>query len=238
MKSHYWPGENSVGRLFRSGDEQYQVVGVVADSKATRLAEGPTACMYRSLIDRYDQGSFFVGMTLLVRTDGDPVELAEPIRREIAAIDPNLPVFGVRTMNRHLKDALVLPRLAAIVFGIVGVMGLLLASIGLFGVIHYSVNRRTHEIGVRMALGADTSNILRHVLGGAMLLVFVGVVLGTAGGLAFARVLSASLYGVSATDPATFVAASVLLSLVALLAGYIPARRASRVQPMTALRYE
>ena len=238
MKSQYWPGEDSVGRLFRSGDDRYQVVGVVADSKATRLAEGPTACMYHSLLDRYDQNSFFVGMTLLVKADGDPAELAEPVRGEIAAIDPNLPVYGVRTMNQHLKDALVLPRLTATVFGVVGVMGLLLASMGLFGVIHYSVNRRTQEIGVRMALGAHASNILRHVLARAMILASVGIVLGTAGGLAFTRVLSRSLYGVSATDPATFVAASVLLTLVALLAGYIPARRASRVQPMTALRYE
>jgi predicted permease len=238
MAERFWPGEDAVGKEFRTGGASYQVAGVAADSKATTLGEGPTACMYRSLVDEYDEASFFVGITLLVRTNGDPAALTRPVREEISAIDRNLPVFEVRTMNEHLSDALFLPRLGAAVTGVIGVVGLLLASIGLFGVVHYSVNRRTQEIGIRMALGAHSASILRAVLGQAALLGVLGVALGISLAFALTRLFSAALYGISVTDPLAFVGAPLVLTLVALLAGYVPARRASRIEPMTALRYE
>jgi ABC-type antimicrobial peptide transport system permease subunit len=178
------------------------------------------------------------GLTVEVRTTGDPKLATETLRKAFAALDPNLPFLDVRTFAEHMGAAVFFMRLAAIMLGIFGGLALLLASMGIYSVIAYSVSQRTRELGIRTALGAARRDILSLVLGEGMVLTSIGLVVG--GGLAFgvAKLLSSQLLGVSAGDPWTFLTIAVLLAGVALLASWIPARRASRIDPMVALRTE
>jgi ABC-type antimicrobial peptide transport system permease subunit len=160
------------------------------------------------------------------------------VRSEVQALDANLPVYNVRTLAEQKSQALYAERMVATLLIAFGVLALALAALGIYGVMAYSVSRRTREIGIRMALGARAVNVLSLILRQGMALVFIGIALGVGGALAATRLLTSFLYGVSATDPWTFVLIALLLALVAWLACYIPARRATRVDPMEALRYE
>jgi putative ABC transport system permease protein len=177
-------------------------------------------------------------MTLVIRADGDPAQLTPAVRREISGIDPDQPVSDVRTMNQVMAETVGRARFSTLLFGLFAGLATLLAAVGIFGVMNYSVTLRTREIGLRMALGAQPARVLMLVLKQGLLLTLVGVGIGLAVALALTRVMSSLLFGVNATDPATFVAIVPLLTAVSLLACYIPARRATRIDPLVALRYE
>ncbi len=179
-------------------------------------------------------------MTLHVRAANaaNARPLIAAARERVRALDRNLPVSDIKTLDEHINTALLLPRTGAALLGAFGLLALLLAAAGLFGVMSFSVARRTREIGIRMALGAQTTDVMRMVLREGMMLTVVGVALGAAAAFALTRVLTSLLYGVSATDPVTFIVVTLLLVGVAALASYIPARRATKVDPLVALRYE
>jgi putative ABC transport system permease protein len=177
-------------------------------------------------------------MTLVIRTSGDPAEMAPAVRREISALDPDQPVSDVRTMNQVMADTVGRARFNTLLLGLFASLATLLAAIGIFGVMNYSVTLRTREIGLRMALGAQPARVLMLVLRQGLLLTLVGIGTGLAGALALTRLMSGLLYGVGASDPTTFAAIVPLLAVVSLVACYIPARRATRIDPLIALRYE
>ncbi len=177
-------------------------------------------------------------MTLLVRANGDPKNLTAAVRHEVQMLDPNLPPFNVITLSENIDISLFPARFGALLLGGFGILALVLATVGIYGVISYSVSKRTHEIGIRMALGAQAGSVLRMVVGQGVLLALIGVAVGLAAAFALTRVVKSLLYGVSATDLATFIAIALLLIGVALLACLVPARRATKVDPLVALRYE
>ena len=174
----------------------------------------------------------------MVKTTGDPNAMIRPVRQQIAALDPNLAVDNIETMDEHVDKALLIPRLSAVLLGVFGAVGLTLATVGLYGVMSYSVRRRTREIGIRMALGARTGGVLRLVARQGLALAGIGVAIGLALSLLVSRFAASLLYGISATDPLTFIAVPTLLLIVAVLAVLLPARRAAKTDPLAALRYE
>ncbi|MGH9902805.1 MAG: FtsX-like permease family protein, partial [Pyrinomonadaceae bacterium] len=242
MARRFWPGEEPVGKSFRMPDEGakdggagriVEVVGVARDAKYRTLGEDPTPHMYLPFLQSYE-----AAMTLLVRTEGDERRLMGAVRGELLKLDKDPQGFFARTLEEHVGVAKAPGRVAAALFGLFGLLALVLAAIGVYGVTAYSVSRRTREIGVRMALGAREGDVMKLVLGRGMLVCLTGVGTGLIAALALTRFLSGLLLGVSTTDPLTFVAVPALLTVVALLACYIPARRATKVDPMVALRYE
>jgi putative ABC transport system permease protein len=177
-------------------------------------------------------------MKLIVRSTSDPASLASAVRARVQEVDRDQAVYDVATMEQRFWTAVAPQRFNALVMAIFAGLALVLAAIGVYGVMAYSVSRRTHEIGIRRALGAERQDLIKLILGRTVWLVISGIGLGIAGALALTRLLSSLLYGVTSRDPATFIAVSLLLAGVAVIAGYIPARRASKVDPMVALRYE
>jgi putative ABC transport system permease protein len=175
---------------------------------------------------------------LTIRVAGDPLSLAAAVRKEVQAIDPNQPIAAVRTMEQVVAESVGAPRYRTLLLGLFAFVALLLAAIGIYGVISYAVAQRTHEIGIRMALGAQPRAVHRLVIGQGIRLALVGVGAGLIGAVALTRLLAGLLFGVTATDPLTFAGVAVILTVIALLACWIPARRAARVDPMIALRHE
>jgi putative ABC transport system permease protein len=228
-----WPGQDPIGKRFRFFTDTgfRQVVGIAKTSKYQTLGEDPQPAAYTPL----DQ-DFSDVMILIVRTAGDPAGALGTAMREVRALDARVPLQNPFTMPAILAQSLWLARLAAIMLGTVAAVALTLASIGLYGVMAYSVTQRTREIGVRMALGAAKGQVLGMVLRQAMTLVVIGLAIGVAGALALARIVTRLLFGMSAIDPVTFGSVCLLLTAVALLASYVPAWRASRLDPIKALR--
>jgi putative ABC transport system permease protein len=177
-------------------------------------------------------------LTLVTRTGPDPASLASTIRAEVLSIDPDQPVSAVRTMEQVLSSSVAERRFYMLLLGIFAALAVALAAVGIYGVMSYTVAQSTREIGIRMALGAQVSDVLKLIFGQAMLLAFIGIGAGVAGALALTRLMSSLLYGVTPTDPATFVSVSALLVAVAAVACYVPARRATKVDPITAIRHE
>jgi predicted permease len=232
----FWPGQSAVGKRFSfesAAGPWFDVVGVMRDGKYFSLSEDPTPFVYSNL--RSDDGSY---LTLVVRTASEPQSIISSLRSQFQQLDPNLPVYGVKTMTEHMDLPLFPARVAATLLGGFGFLALILAAIGIFGVMSYAVGQRTREIGIRMALGADAGEILKLMVGQGLRLIVIGLGIGLAVALAGTRMMSALLYGVSATDARTFVIIALLLTGVALLACYLPARRATKVDPMVALRCE
>ena len=226
----------AIGKRFSFGgpDRPFRrIVGVAKDGKYFNIAEDPRAFVWRPMSQNYSSNGI-----LLVRTKGNPDALFGPIRSQVQALDPNLPLFEVKTLNVHMKLALFPSRVAATVLGVFGLVALMLAAIGVYGITSYAVAQRTHEIGVRLALGAQLGDVLRLVLRQGLKLTIIGAALGVLGAFVATRAITSVLYGVSATDPLTFVSVSGLLILVALIASYVPARRATKVEPLVALRNE
>jgi len=232
----FWPGADAIGKRFSlpsRDNEPIQVIGIAQDGKYRSLSEAPQPFVFTSIRQSY------AGLTtLVVSTNGGPAQTLAALRREIERLDPHLPVFGAMTLTEHLRLPLFPARVAAAALGSFGALSLTLAAIGLFGVMSYSTGQRTREIGVRMALGARRSDVLRLLIRQGMAVVALGVALGMAGALALTRLMRGLLFGVSATDPLTFAGVALLLAVVALVACYLPARRATRVDPLVALRQE
>ena len=233
MARLYWPNEDPVGKRMRIILSPWlTIVGVVGDVHHTGLNTPPNPEMYLSQLQEPQSA-----MAVLTRTTVDPLQLAASAREQLKAMDKDLPVT-VTTMDQLFANSLAGQRFNTSLLGIFAAVALLLAMIGVFGVINYSVAQRTHEIGIRIALGAQRRDVFKLVVGQGLLLALVGIGLGAAGALALTRLIEGLLYGVSPTDGATFVIVSLIVSAVAFLACYLPARRATRVDPLVALRYE
>jgi predicted permease len=230
--------ENPIGQRVTGGGVSYQIIGIVKNAKSRTLGEQQRPVLYRSLAQSVGSDPSFLGYTVVVRSAGDAAGLASAVRGEIRALDPTLAVFNIETMEEHLRGALFLPRLAGTLFGVFGVVGLLLAAVGLYGVMNYLVSRRTREIGIRMALGAQPAGVQRLVVWQGMALTLIAVVLGLGAAFAVTKLFTSILYGVRPHDLLTFTVVPVFLAGVAVLACWIPSRRAARVDPLVALRYE
>jgi predicted permease len=230
--------ENPIGQRVSGGGVTYQVIGIVKNTKSRTLGEQQRPVLYRSLAQSVESDPSFLGYTVVVRSGGDAAGLAGAVRGEIRALDPTLAVFNIETMEQHLRGALFLPRLAGTLFGVFGCVGLVLAAVGLYGVVSYSVSRRTWEIGIRMALGAQPGGVQRLIVRQGMALTLIAVVLGLGAAFAVTKLFTSILYGIRPHDILTFTVVPVFLAGVALLACWIPSRRAARVDPLAALRYE
>lgn len=236
LAERFWPNENPIGkRLQQRGktDSWRTVVGVINAGRQYSTEKEPPITVY------YPHEQYVArNMYVLVRTTSEPTTMTAAITKEIQTADPELPVFDVNTMERRLYDSLARQRFSMFLLGIFATVALILAAIGIYGVMTYWVNQRIHEIGIRMALGAQPGNILRLVIRQALILVSIGIAIGLAGAFTLTRVMSSLLFGISATDRLTFILLSFVLAGIALLSSYLPARRAAKVDPMVALRYE
>ncbi len=231
-----WPGQSPVGkRITIWRDEKFarEIVGVVGDTRAT-LDTPAGAQMYVP----YAQDATWGSLTLVVRGRGDTSSLATAVRNEIRAFDKSVPLYNVKTLDEVVATSIAQQRASMLLLTAFAGVALLLAVIGIYGITAYYVTQRTHEIGVRMALGAQPRDVLRLVVGQGFKLTLAGLALGLLSAFALTRALATLLFNVSPTDPYTFAFGALLLAAVALLACYIPARRATKVDPMVALRYE
>jgi predicted permease len=241
MAQAYWPGEEAVGKRFRIGDEGtpwYEVVGVMRGMKHNTVLEGPRTEMYHTAAQFALASGVPGGMTLVIRTESDPLALAAPVRREIAALDPSLPVADLRTLREVVGNASADTRFATGLLTSFGCVALLLAATGIYGVVSYSVRRQTREIGIRMAIGADRSRVLRDVVRDSAASLALGLTLGVAGALALGGSIAGLLVGVDPRDPATYALVVGTVVVVTLLSAAIPARRATTVDPVVTLRDE
>ena len=231
----FFPGEDPLGKRVRRGsaDPWMTIVGMVKDVRHKGLDLDARPEMYIPYPQLPE-----ATMTLVLRTESEPGRLVSAVRKEVSALDQDLPVGGIRQVAEVVADSLATRRLAMLLFGSFALVALVLSAVGISGVMAYSVTRRTHEIGVRMALGAQPGDVLRLVVGQGSKLLFTGVAIGLVAAVALTRVMTSLLFGVTSTDPMTFAGVTVLLATVALLACYIPARRSTKVDPMAALRYE
>jgi predicted permease len=247
LARRYWPGEDPIGKRITLDDPQnnplwLSVIGVVKNTVRSEWTEPPAEEIFLPYLqDRHyleDPSSHFAYLTLVVRTNGDSAAVAPSIRAEVRSLDKNAPISEVQTMEQVVAESNAGPRFYLLLLSTFAAVALILAAVGIYGVMSYSVSRRTHEIGIRMALGAQTGDVIKLVVGHGIFLAFVGVGTGLLGALTLSRTMSGLLYGIRATDPATFVAVAFMLSAVAVAASYIPARRATKVDPMMALRNE
>jgi predicted permease len=232
----YWQTpEKALGQRFKTAKDGpwIEVAGVAQDGKYVTLGEPPTPYFFLPVAQSYQQR-----VTFLVRSKEGPETLVPAIRQAVNSLDATLPIFGVRTMPQFLNRIVSVYDLEASLVGVFGVTALLLAAVGIYGVLHFAVTRRTREIGIRMALGAGRGDIVRLVLSRSMIFVIAGLAVGIAGAFAASSLIGKILGGVSPTDPVTFTAVVVIFASVAFAASAIPARRAARVDPMEAVRYE
>jgi predicted permease len=239
--NRYFKDQNPVGRNFTFDDEtdngkMLEIIGVVGDVKTEDAREKQEPAVYRPILQIADEAAYSVNIQ--IRTAGDPSSFTNSVRQTINGLDDKIPIFGVTTLEEQVHGTLKQDRLIAQLVSFFGALALILACIGLYGVMAHGVARRTNEIGIRMALGARGGNIAWMILRETLLLVVIGLAIGIPVAVFAARFISSQLFGLNPTDPAALIGAAVLLTLVALIAGYVPARRASRVNPLNALRYE
>jgi putative ABC transport system permease protein len=247
LANSMWPGQSPIGKTVLAGEgapeqsKPREVVGVVADIKEIGMDQPPSATVYvpqPQVLDSLNaMTNYWFASSLLVRTTG-PVDVSGEIRKIVAAVDPEEPVARFDTMNSVKARSIAEQRFLMAVMEIFAALALVLAAVGIYGVLSYQMSRRTHEIGIRMALGATPRGVMSLILREVLLVVFAGVAIGLAAAFGLSRFLASELFGVQPTDPLTFIAVAVVLTCVALLACYVPARRAMRVDPMVALRYE
>ncbi|HTQ79220.1 MAG TPA: ADOP family duplicated permease, partial [Thermoanaerobaculia bacterium] len=239
MAAKVWPHEDPLGKRFTFDDRSdpkarwLTVIGVVGDVKQQALSEAPASDIYLSQLQDPQHAA-----SLLVRSTGDLKTLVTPIRKAILGLDPDLPVYKARTADELVSDSLSQSRLSTALLGLFAALALVLAAVGVYGVLSYSVAQRTHELGIRMALGAHRGDVLRLVLAQGMRLVAIGLGVGLIGAFFATRTLAGLVYGVGTKDPVTFVGVPLILAAVAFAANYVPARRATRVDPQVALREE
>ena len=229
----YWPGQQAIGKRVNANGQWFTVVGVARNGKYRRLVYTPEPIIFLPLFQDYRDP-----VIIHARVSGDPQAYAAAVERTVHELNADLLVFGVTTLNSSMQLGSIFERLAGTFAGAFGLLALILAAVGIYGVIAYTTRQRTHEIAIRMALGAQRVNIFRLVLGQGLLLTLTGLAAGLAVSLGLTRYLSSELFGVTSTDPLTYAAVALLLCLVSLVACYIPARRATKVEPMEALRCE
>jgi putative ABC transport system permease protein len=238
LARRYWPGEDPIGKRLREGSRGnawLSIVGIVADVKYRGLPQNPNADpdVYFPLLQRSTNN-----LSLAVRTEADPTSLTAAIRGELQKLDPNLPVYDVTTMAQQVVRQTTQTRFSAWLLGIFGALALLLSAVGIYSVMAYAVEQRTHEVGIRLALGARAGDVLKLVIRQGMRLALLGVALGLSAALVLTRLMKGLLFGVAAADPPTYAGIALLLTAVALLACWIPARRATKVDPLVSLRCE
>ncbi len=236
LARRYYANEDPIGKRIAIAAQQPRwmtIIGIVRDTHHTTLAEAP----YPQLYGAYSQRPVRVA-SLVIRTTPDPLSIVSSLKSQVRSIDPDIPVSRIATLESVLSDSIAQPRVYLILVAIFALVGLLLAAIGIYGVISYSVTQRTGEFGVRLALGASSSDVLRMVLADGMKLTGIGIAAGLAGAFALSRLIVSVLYGVTSTDVMTLLGVPLILLVVAIAACYIPARRATRVDPLVALRHE
>jgi predicted permease len=235
MARHFWPGQDAIGKRFRITVQNFmwQVVGICGDSVTTTIGEQPQPVAYFPLDQNYS-----AALALITRTAADPAGVMPAVRREVQSLNQNMALTNANTIKDLIGQGLWAPRTGAALFAIFGALGMLLASIGIYGVMAYSVTQRTNEIGLRMALGASPWDVLRLVVGQGMRLTVAGVAVGVVAALGVTRLLGNLLFGISTYDPVTFGSVSAVVVMVAFLAAYLPAQRAARIDPVRALRQE
>jgi putative ABC transport system permease protein len=247
MARRFFANEEPLGRRitldFVPDERPREIIAVVGDTRSSRMQKEASPTMYVPHVQQTARwmGPQFAdraGMYFLLRTAGNPLKLVETVKRAVAEVDPSRPAANFRTIEQNLSQQTQFLRLYILLLGIFGGIAAVLAAIGIYGVMAYSVAERTREIGIRMALGARSGDVVKMVLGHALVMVGLGVTLGLAGSFALTRVIKSALYGVTTTDPATYAGISALLLLVATIACLIPTRRAVAVHPTIALRYE
>jgi predicted permease len=236
MVRRFWPEEDPLGKqITMDGKHFFSIIGVVGNIRQLGPASQTSPEVYLSYLQDPVDWPY---RTLVVRTAGDPLKLVGLVQQAVWSVNKDQPIAHTRTMEQVRAESMAQPRVFTVVLGVFAALALVLASVGIYGVVSYSVAQRSHEVGVRKALGAENKDVLRLVLGEGMLHVAVGLGIGLAGALALTRLLSGFLYGVRPTDPVTYGAVALVLTGAALLACYLPARRAMKVEPMVALRYE
>ena len=238
MARLYWPGEHPIGKQLPGAcpnDAPATVVGLVADSKQDSVDSEPLPELYEPYA-QHPFASFLV--TFVVRTASNPADVAAAVRQAVRQVDSDQPVIQMRTTQDVISESIWRQHVSASMLGLFAAIALVLSAVGIYGVLSYSVSRRTHEIGIRSALGATRADLLRMVAGEGLILTLTGVGWGIVVALSLTRLLTGLLYGIRPRDPLTFAALALLLIMVALMAMYIPARRATKVDPMVALRYE
>ena len=236
MAKQFFPDEDPIGKRIHvtNGPVIYrEIVGIVGDVKQYGLDQKTPPQTYEPYLQEP-----FSFMSLVVRTAGDPTSLSAAIRSEVLSIDSEQPVSSIKTLDQILSTSIAQQRFAMLLFGVFGAVAMILAAVGIYGVMSYAVTQRTHEIGIRMALGAGQRDVLRLIIGHGMILTLIGIAVGLGAAFALTRLMSSLLFGVSVTDLTTFAIFSASLAAVALLACAVPARRALKVDPMVALRYE
>jgi len=238
LARRHFNGEDPVGKRLKAGSLQDEapwatIVGVVKDTKPRALDSDSVAEMYMPFDQQPEPF-----MSLMIRTTGKPEALAAAVRSEVQTLDKNQPIYSIRTLSSVLSESVATPRFRTFLLGVFAAIALILAVVGIYGVMSYSVSQRTHEIGIRMALGAQTGDVLKLVVRHGMALTLTGIAIGLATSFALTWLMSVLLFGVSATDPLTFAVIAIVLTVVALAACFVPARRAAKVDPMVALRYE
>jgi predicted permease len=231
----YLPGEDPIGKQVTDGDDRFTIVGVARNAKYRLLTSPAEPVIY---LPTYQSFRPTMDTILHLRTTGDPLTMASSVEEVIHQLNPELPVFNVNPLSVTMQLGTLVGRIAATFAASFGFLAMLLATVGIYGVVAYSTRQRTREIGIRMALGAEKGGIYRLALGQGFRLTLAGLVVGTALAVPFTHLLKAQLFGVSETDVLTFACVWLLLAVVALLACHIPARRATRIDPMVALRYE
>jgi predicted permease len=236
FQRRFFPAGDVIGKRVGFGCKEElcrTIVGVVGDVKQESLTVPSAPEIYLPLSQMSMNG-----MSLFVRTNSDPANMAQAVRAEVLNIDKNQPVYGLQTLDQRIQQTIADARSLMFLFSSFALLALLLSTIGVYGIVSYSVNQRTHEIGIRMALGARAADVMKLIMRNAFWLSVVGISLGIAGSLAVTRFLRTLLFGISPTDKVTFIAVAAILLVVALLACLIPARRAAKVDPLVALKYE
>ncbi len=229
----YWPGQDPLGKRVSLYGDTFRVVGVARNGKYRRLVYPPVPAVFLPLFQDY-----YSLVTIHVRISGDPQAFAATLERTIHDLNPDLPIFGVTTVKSSMQMGSIFERLAGTFAAVFGVLALILAEVGIYGVVAYTTRQRAHEFAIRVAVGAQRGNVLRLVLGQGLLLTVAGLAAGIGASVLLTRYLRSVLFGVTTTDAPTYVGVALLLCLVSLAACYVPARRATKVDPMTALRHQ